>query len=194
MPLNERTKLLRFCGIDQDPVRRDARTASRADKSCPDPSGDRVAVYAESLRDFVDGPFVGSPLVRSLDAVGDGVVSVIHSRDLGTTDEAERLLRGIEGLELRPVPAADRCCGFGGAFAVDEPEISSEMGRDKARAVALTGAELLVTGDSGCALQIHGTLLRSGRSIRVAHVAEVIAESLDLEILGEPARERGGER
>ena len=108
-----------------------------------------------------------------------------HLRSLGATDETARLLSAIEGLELAPLPGAERCCGFGGAFAVDEPAISAAMGRDKGNAVRISGAELLVCNDSGCALQIAGTLSRAEKSVPIAHVAEVLAHALGLEIPGD---------
>ena len=108
-----------------------------------------------------------------------------HLRSLGGTDETLRLLAGISGLAVVPLPGAERCCGFGGAFAVDEHAISASLGRDKGNAVRITGAEILVCNDSGCALQIAGTLSRMGKPLRVAHIAEPLAEALGLAIPGE---------
>ena len=108
-----------------------------------------------------------------------------HGRALELAPLTDRILAAIEGVEVVPSPAADRCCGFGGAFAVDEAAISGAMGREKVASVASTGAELLVCNDSGCALQITGVAEHASPSAdppRVWHVAEVLAVSLGLEL------------
>ena len=46
------------------------------------------------------------------------------SRSLGRADRPYRLLSAVEGLELRELPGADQCCGFGGTFAVKNPDVS----------------------------------------------------------------------
>jgi len=110
-----------------------------------------------------------------------------HLRELGLSTETETLLSQIAGLEVRPLPDFERCCGFGGAFAVDEPELSSELGREKSGLIESTDADLWVINESGCRLQIEGTYSRSGqhRQRRVLHLSEVIAESLGIGIMGE---------
>ena len=40
------------------------------------------------------------------------------------------------------LPAAEECCGFGGTFALKNPDVSVAMGADKARHVRETGAEV----------------------------------------------------
>jgi L-lactate dehydrogenase complex protein LldE len=49
---------------------------------------------------------------------------------------------------------SDRCCGFGGLFSVRMPEVSRAMTEDKLRRAAETGAEMLVTADPGCLMQM----------------------------------------
>jgi L-lactate dehydrogenase complex protein LldE len=96
-------------------------------------------------------------------------------RELGVRDQPRRLLASVEGLELRELPGADVCCGFGGTFCVKYPDISDKMVADKADDIADTGAEAVLAGDLGCLLNIAGKLTRQGRSIEVRHVAEVLA-------------------
>ncbi len=96
-------------------------------------------------------------------------------RELGIRDQPRRLLAGVAGLELRELPDAEVCCGFGGTFCVKYPEISDKMVTDKAQAVAATGAEALLAGDLGCLLNIAGKLSRQGRAVEVRHIAEVLA-------------------
>ncbi len=101
-----------------------------------------------------------------------------HSlRMLGVGDRPERLLRAVRGLDLVELPAATECCGFGGTFAVKNPDVSVAMGSDKARHVRDTGAEVLVAGDNSCLMHIGGLLSRQRAGVRVLHLAEVLAST-----------------
>jgi len=101
-----------------------------------------------------------------------------HSlRMLGVGDRPTRLLSAVRGLELRELPAADQCCGFGGTFAVKNAATSAAMGADKADHVAATGAEVLVTSDSSCLMHIGGVLGRQGSGVRTLHLAQVLAST-----------------
>jgi L-lactate dehydrogenase complex protein LldE len=46
---------------------------------------------------------------------------------------------------------------------------------DKTRDIAATGADTLLAGDMGCLLNMAGKLKREGATVRVRHVAEVLA-------------------
>lgn len=93
----------------------------------------------------------------------------------GTT---ERLLRAVAGLEL-VLPARDECCGFGGAFSVEAPEISGRMGRARLADLAATGADWITSTDTSCLLHLDGIRRASpgARGPRTIHLAEVLAAS-----------------
>jgi L-lactate dehydrogenase complex protein LldE len=96
-------------------------------------------------------------------------------RLLRVGDRPVRLLRAVEGLELRELPGATECCGFGGTFAVKNPDVSAAMGADKVRHARSTGAEVLCAADNSCLTHLGGTLARSGGGPRVMHLAEILA-------------------
>lgn len=100
-------------------------------------------------------------------------------RELGIKEQPRRLLAGVSGLELRELPGAEVCCGFGGMFCVKYPEISDKMVADKAADIAATGAAAVLAGDLGCLLNIAGKLWRLGLPIEARHVAEVLAGMAD---------------
>jgi len=103
-----------------------------------------------------------------------------HSlRMLGVGDRPRRLLESVRGLRLVDLPHAEECCGFGGTFAVKNPDTSVAMGADKARWVRDTGAEVLVAGDNSCLMHIGGLLSRQRSGVRVMHLAEVLASVED---------------
>ena len=100
-------------------------------------------------------------------------------RELGLKAQPRRLLQSVRGLELREMATPETCCGFGGTFCVKYPEISDKMVTDKAADIAASGADTLLAGDMGCLLNMAGKLERLGRSVRVRHVAEVLADMSD---------------
>ena len=100
-------------------------------------------------------------------------------RELGIKDQPRRLLKGVEGLTLKEMATPEVCCGFGGTFCVKYPEISDKMVSDKVADIVATGADTLLCGDMGCLLNMAGKQSRLGKSIRVRHVAEVLAGMTD---------------
>jgi L-lactate dehydrogenase complex protein LldE len=97
-------------------------------------------------------------------------------RELGVFQQPRALLSAVDGLELKPLPGNDVCCGFGGTFCVKYPAISNAIVAEKAQAVASTGAAMLLGGDLGCLMNMAGKLAREGSNVRVMHAAEVLAD------------------
>ncbi len=95
-------------------------------------------------------------------------------RELEVRDEPLSLLRKVGGLELRDLPQADSCCGFGGAFSIKVPHISEGMLSDKVNNVVSTGSDTLVSCDMGCLMHIGGALSRQSSGIRLQHLAQVL--------------------
>jgi len=106
-------------------------------------------------------------------------------RELGIREQPRRLLKTVAGLELRELPDADVCCGFGGTFCVKYPDISNAIVGKKTAQIAATGAETLLAGDLGCLLNMAGKLKREGRATKTRHVAEVLAGMTDAPAIGE---------
>jgi L-lactate dehydrogenase complex protein LldE len=105
-------------------------------------------------------------------------------RELGV-HAAPRALLDALGAERVELEDAEACCGFGGTFCVKYPEVSARMVSDKAQAVRASGAEVLVSGDLGCLLNIAGRLKRIDSAVRVYHLAELLAGMDDAPGIGE---------
>jgi iron-sulfur cluster protein len=97
-------------------------------------------------------------------------------RGLKVTRPPRELLK-IAGYQYLPAKNEEVCCGMGGTFSVDFPELSAELLKNKLDAVAATGADLLVSDCPGCVLQLRGGLEKRGRKIKVQHIAEAVAEA-----------------
>lgn len=96
-------------------------------------------------------------------------------RELGIKTEPRKLLASVEGLSLHEMTDSEVCCGFGGTFCVKYPDISNKMVEKKVKNIQASGADTLIAGDLGCLMNMAGKLKRDGSSIKVRHVAEVLA-------------------
>lgn len=118
--------------------------------------------------------------LRPLDRGPSLKVAVHHScsarRELRVSDASQELLRRLIHLESVEPDHASECCGFGGTFAVKQPEISAAMAADKAESITATGAQVLVGQDCGCLMNLGGTLARRGTGMAVKHIAELLWE------------------
>ncbi|MBL7488323.1 (Fe-S)-binding protein [Frankia sp. AgB1.9] len=101
-----------------------------------------------------------------------------HSlRLLGVGDRPLRLLRAVRGLDLVELPAAEQCCGFGGTFALKNPDVSTAMLADKMAGILTTRAEVATAGDASCLMHIGGGLSRLRSGVRTLHLAEILAST-----------------
>ena len=101
-----------------------------------------------------------------------------HSlRTLKLGERPLALLRAVRGLELRELPGASECCGFGGTFAVKNADTSLAIGADKVQAILDSGAEYCVAVDSSCLMHIGGIIDRRGFGPRAIHLAELLAHT-----------------
>jgi L-lactate dehydrogenase complex protein LldE len=101
-----------------------------------------------------------------------------HSlRALRVGDAPLRLLRHVRGIQLVELPDADECCGFGGVFAIKNPDVSAAILADKTRNVLNTGAEVCTAVDNSCLMHIGGSLSRQRAGVRTVHLAEILAST-----------------
>ena len=98
-------------------------------------------------------------------------------RTLQLGDAPYKLLQKVRGLELIPLENSDQCCGFGGTFAVKNPETSMAMLADKMRCILNTKANTCTGGDNSCLMQIDGGLSRLSTGVRTLHLAEILVQT-----------------
>ncbi|QTA91606.1 (Fe-S)-binding protein [Desulfonema magnum] len=96
-------------------------------------------------------------------------------RGIGVREQPRKLIRNVRGTEFTEMKDSDRCCGFGGAFSVKYPEISTAMAEDKVKNITDSGADVVVGCDMGCLMNIQGMLSRKESSVRVMHIAQLLA-------------------
>jgi glycolate oxidase iron-sulfur subunit len=87
------------------------------------------------------------------------------------------LLRAIPGLEFREMPMADLCCGSAGVYNIQQSEMADSILKRKMETIRMTKAQLIVTANPGCMLQLAAGAKLYGGGQRVAHVVEVLDEA-----------------
>jgi glycolate oxidase iron-sulfur subunit len=92
--------------------------------------------------------------------------------------QPRELLRSIPGLELLEPAEQEICCGSAGIYNLVQPEAARELGERKAGHIAATGADVYVTANPGCLLQVSAALRRAGRPLSAAHPVELLDASL----------------
>lgn len=95
----------------------------------------------------------------------------------GIRAEPRRLLAMIPGLELVPLRDSEMCCGSAGLYSLLQPDMSSRLLEQKVAAILDTGADLVATGNPGCAMQIMKGLRERNVPVEVKHPVELLAES-----------------
>jgi len=100
-------------------------------------------------------------------------------RGLGVDRQPRELLANVHGAELVELAESQECCGFGGVFSVEHPEISAQMLRRKMDNIEANPATVVVACDSGCITNINGGLHRRRNSKRAVHIAEILANRVE---------------
>lgn len=98
-------------------------------------------------------------------------------RELHVDRQPRLLLQSIPGARFIELPAARECCGFGGVFSVEHPELSAAMLERKIQNIQACGADLVVACDTGCIMHINGGLHRRRMPTRLVHIAQVLDET-----------------
>lgn len=118
---------------------------------------------------------------------GSDCTVVLHTscsarREMGVHLTGRKLLDGLDRVKVAQQDHESECCGFGGTFSARHPAISGAMVNDKLDAVRETGAEVLVSADCGCLLNLHLAADRrraAGENLpRCVHLASFVRERL----------------
>jgi glycolate oxidase iron-sulfur subunit len=95
-------------------------------------------------------------------------------RAQGIHRQPRELLGAIGNLELVEIPNGDRCCGAAGIYNVTEPGMSARLMREKAQAIASTGAAVVASANPGCTMQLRAGLDELGVSAEIVHPIELL--------------------
>jgi glycolate oxidase iron-sulfur subunit len=89
------------------------------------------------------------------------------------------LVKAVAGKNFVELPEADVCCGSAGTYNLTEPEMAARLQRRKIENILRTNADIVVTSNPGCLLQIRAGLRQADSCARTIHIVDYLTESLD---------------
>jgi len=92
-------------------------------------------------------------------------------------DASSKMLRSIHGLNVGELEGAERCCGAAGIYNLLQPELSRQVLQEKLSAIEAAEADIVVTGNAGCQMQIGAGAKLSKMGTQVCHPIELVDES-----------------
>ncbi|HEX3871569.1 MAG TPA: (Fe-S)-binding protein [Pirellulales bacterium] len=133
----------------------------------------RLADRVKDVHEFLDelGPIAPEGELR-LTATYHDACHLGHAQKI--REAPRRLLGMIPGLELRDLPETDICCGAAGTYNITEPEMSARLSRRKLDNILKTGANVVLTANAGCLLQIGREAQNRRVRLRVAHPMDLL--------------------
>jgi glycolate oxidase iron-sulfur subunit len=141
---------------------------------------ERAAAFSAKVRDLSEllvelGP-VAERQPLGISVAYHDACHLAHAQ--GIRAQPRTSLGAVPGLQVREIAESEICCGSAGIYNLLQPDAATELGDRKAGNVLATGADLLVTSNPGCMLQIRASLDGRGESLPMAHVAEVLDASI----------------
>jgi glycolate oxidase iron-sulfur subunit len=88
-----------------------------------------------------------------------------------------KLLAAVPGLELVELKESEICCGSAGLYNVVHNDMAEKLLQSKMRRIDETKADLILTANPGCLLQLRAGVSRAGGERRVLHVVELLDEA-----------------
>lgn len=145
-----------------------------------DPSyADRAAAFAAKVRDVTE--FLASrPLGEELASTETTVTyqepcHLAHAQRV--RDAPRALLRSLPGVRFVEMAESALCCGSAGVYNVTQGAAAEALLRRKVDHIVATGANVVVTANPGCHLQIAAGLADCGSKTRVMHIVELIDDA-----------------
>jgi glycolate oxidase iron-sulfur subunit len=138
----------------------------------------RAARLAAGARDISEvladrGPRRGGSI--GLTVTADAPCHLLHAQGIMRAPGA--VLDAVPGLALVPLRSADECCGGAGIYSITHPDLGGRIGADKVAAVVETQADVVVSGNVGCIMQIGAGLRMAEIACQALHPVELLDES-----------------
>ncbi len=105
----------------------------------------------------------------------DDPCHLLHGQRISS--EPRALLAAVPGIELVQLVEADWCCGSAGTYNVTQPELAEKLAHRKAERIRQSGADMVVTANPGCQMQITAGLRAAGMRVPVRHLMDVLDEA-----------------
>jgi len=136
----------------------------------------RAAVFSARVRDLSEAVAALPPEATSgsinVKVAYQDACHLLHAQRI--RQQPRDVLQRIPGVSLVEMRDGDRCCGSAGIYNLTEPEMAERLGEQKVTNVEQTGADVVVSGNPGCLIQIRAGLARRGSTMRAVHLADFL--------------------
>ncbi|MEW8072454.1 MAG: (Fe-S)-binding protein [Candidatus Thiodiazotropha sp.] len=89
-------------------------------------------------------------------------------------DGGMRLLQRIPQAEIFPLADNSVCCGAAGSYIFTQPSLSIALGKAKIEQLKASPADILITSNTGCSMQLRQLIADAGLKLQVMHPVELI--------------------
>ncbi|HUQ41693.1 MAG TPA: heterodisulfide reductase-related iron-sulfur binding cluster [Candidatus Limnocylindrales bacterium] len=141
---------------------------------------DRAAAFTAKVRDVTEylASLPGGMQLGTLEArvTYQDPCHLAHAQRIRT--QPRSLLDRVAGLELIEMAESDVCCGSAGSYNLQQPVYADALLERKLDAIDATGANVVVSANPGCMLQIQSGLADRGRRVEVLHIVEVLDRAM----------------
>jgi glycolate oxidase iron-sulfur subunit len=93
------------------------------------------------------------------------------------SQQPRKLLKAIPGLKLTEMNESSLCCGSAGVYNMTQPEMAERLGNRKIENTLATGADIVITANPGCHIQLSGGLAKRQSDMAVNHIIELLDRS-----------------
>jgi glycolate oxidase iron-sulfur subunit len=133
--------------------------------------GTAFSAKVKDLTEVIEKSKVQSP--RSKTVTYHDACHLAHAQRI--TKQPRDLLKAVAGNNFVELPESDVCCGSAGSYNLTEPEMAERLQRRKVENILKTGAQVVVTTNPGCILQIRAGLKKAGADhVEVLHIADFL--------------------
>ena len=139
----------------------------------------RAAAFAAKVKDATE--FLGDlgmserPGPLHARVTWDDPCHLLHGQKI--REQPRALLAAIPGLDIVPLEEADWCCGSAGTYNVTQPDLARSILERKVANILRTGADIVVTANPGCLMQIQSGLRHAGSNVHVVHLLDLLDEA-----------------
>ncbi len=139
---------------------------------------ERLVAKTKDIAEFLGSIPLRKPIreVRARVAYHDAC-HLAHGQ--GVREQPRALLQSITGLQLIELHESDWCCGSAGTYNLTEPRMARRLLNRKVDNIQATEADLVVTGNPGCLMQIRAGLQQRGLPIKAVHTVDLLAEAYE---------------
>ncbi len=137
---------------------------------------EQFAAKVQDVHEFLDHLGIVPPTGRlDMLATYHDACHLAHAQKI--REAPRRLLAQIPGLSLKELPESELCCGAAGTYNLTQPEMAGRLSRRKLANIVGTGANVVVTANAGCLLQIAREARSQGQHLEIVHPLDLLDRS-----------------